>query len=131
MLAKYRMTLLLWTICFSMTLCGCTETMPLTNNAADVPPPAESRTPAETSTPTTESETPEETAFPQDTNAAQKENADSDTSHYYIGNQRTKKFHRPDCPAVEQINEENKISLHDAPDIIPEHGYRPCKRCNP
>lgn len=131
MLAKYRMTLLLWVIYFSMTLCGCTETMPLTNNAADVPPPAESRAPAEESTPATESETPEETDSPQNTNATQKENMDSDTPHYYIGNQRTKKFHRPDCPAVEQINEENKISLHDAPDIILEHGYRPCKRCNP
>lgn len=131
MLAKYRMTLLLWAICFSMTLCGCTETTPVTINTANVPPPAESRAPAEESTPATESETPEETDSPQNTNATQKENMDSDTPHYYIGNQRTKKFHRPDCPAVEQINEENKISLHDAPDIILEHGYRPCKRCNP
>lgn len=49
----------------------------------------------------------------------------------YIVNTNTGKFHCPDCPSVEQMNENNKRKyVGDRDDLISD-GYKPCKRCNP
>lgn len=48
----------------------------------------------------------------------------------YIGNKRTKKFHYPSCPSVNDINKSNQVELNSREEAI-EHGYVPCKRCEP
>lgn len=49
----------------------------------------------------------------------------------YIVNINTGKFHRPDCPSVEQMSEKNKRKyVGDRDDLIAD-GYNPCKRCEP
>ena len=49
----------------------------------------------------------------------------------YIVNINTGKFHRPDCPSVEQMSEKNKRKyVGDRDDLIAD-GYEPCKRCEP
>ncbi|MDE6600264.1 MAG: hypothetical protein K2K34_09325 [Oscillospiraceae bacterium] len=49
----------------------------------------------------------------------------------YIVNVNTGKFHRPDCPSVEQMSEKNKRKyVGDKDDLIAD-GYEPCKRCDP
>lgn len=49
----------------------------------------------------------------------------------YIVNINTGKFHRPDCPSVDQMSEKNKRKyVGDRDDLIAD-GYEPCKRCEP
>lgn len=54
--------------------------------------------------------------------------ASSETA--YIGNMNTKKFHRFNCASVNDVKEENKISLSAREEAIDE-GYDPCGRCDP
>ena len=49
----------------------------------------------------------------------------------YIGNANTKKFHYPDCGAVSQMKEKNKVYLNCTRDEAIKDGYNPCGRCNP
>lgn len=58
-------------------------------------------------------------------------NTASTKTENYIGNKNTKKFHVPYCSSVDQMNEDNKVSLHCLRDEAIEKGYVPCKRCNP
>lgn len=49
----------------------------------------------------------------------------------YILNRHTKKFHFPDCYAVNLMNENNKrYYTGDREDVI-ARGYVPCKKCKP
>ncbi|HIU01701.1 MAG TPA: MBL fold metallo-hydrolase [Candidatus Onthocola gallistercoris] len=72
----------------------------------------------------------------QDTGAAKSntsggENAEDTAAPKYILNTNTKKFHRPECSSVDDMNEENKqMSDQDRETLISE-GYSPCKRCDP
>lgn len=49
----------------------------------------------------------------------------------YIGNANTKKFHYPECGAVSQMKEKNKVYLNCTRDEAIKDGYTPCGRCNP
>lgn len=49
----------------------------------------------------------------------------------YIINLNTKKFHRPTCSSVNEMNEKNKDYSTLSRDEIINQGYVPCKRCNP
>lgn len=49
----------------------------------------------------------------------------------FLLNMSTKKFHRPDCSSVEDMNEENKAAFSGSREELMEAGYSPCGRCNP
>ena len=56
----------------------------------------------------------------------------SNTYDYnYVANTNTKKFHKPDCPSVDQMAEKNKWYFTGTRDQLIEDGYKPCQRCNP
>lgn len=48
----------------------------------------------------------------------------------YIGNKKTKVFHKADCESVKSIKKNNLIKK-DNKSFFETEGYRPCKRCNP
>ena len=48
----------------------------------------------------------------------------------YVGNTKTRIFHRPDCYQAQQISYENEVWFESAADAIIEN-YEPCKLCNP
>jgi methylphosphotriester-DNA--protein-cysteine methyltransferase len=47
-----------------------------------------------------------------------------------VGNKNSKKYHRPDCSAVEKIALDNRVEFDDA-DAAQAAGYEPCKLCKP
>ncbi len=47
----------------------------------------------------------------------------------YVGNARTKKFHRPDCRWAEEISPANRVEFRSREEAI-RQGYEPCKVCN-
>lgn len=49
----------------------------------------------------------------------------------YILNISTGKFHCPDCPSVDLMNEENKQTFTGDKESLIEYGYSPCGRCDP
>lgn len=49
----------------------------------------------------------------------------------YILNTRTKKFHLPDCPAVDNMSEKNKEYYTGTRDDLLDRGYETCGWCNP
>ena len=65
------------------------------------------------------------------TSAQSAENAANQEICEYIGNANTKKFHYPDCGAVSQMKEKNKVYLNCTRDEAIKDGYNPCGRCNP
>jgi len=52
------------------------------------------------------------------------------TEKYYLGNRRSFRFHRPDCPLGRKISHKNRIILKSPYDAFWK-GLSPCKRCNP
>jgi len=48
----------------------------------------------------------------------------------YIGNARSKKFHRPDCEWAQKIAPGNKVEFKTREEAV-EAGYVPCKVCKP
>ena len=65
------------------------------------------------------------------TSAQSTENAANQEICEYIGNANTKKFHYPECGAVSQMKEKNKVYLNCIRDEAIKDGYNPCGRCNP
>lgn len=65
------------------------------------------------------------------TSAQSSENAVNQEICEYIGNANTKKFHYPECGAVSQMKEKNKVYLNCTRDEAIKDGYTPCGRCNP
>lgn len=59
------------------------------------------------------------------------ETTSAKTKAVYIVNINTGKFHRPDCPSVEQMSEKNKRKYVGDRDDLISNGYEPCKRCEP
>lgn len=60
------------------------------------------------------------------------DSSSSDTSEStYILNTSTMKFHRPDCPGVEDIKDKNKKEYTGSRDELIAEGYTPCHTCNP
>ena len=49
----------------------------------------------------------------------------------YIGNANTKKFHYPNCSAVSQMKEKNKVYLNCTRGEAIQDGFNPCGKCNP
>lgn len=49
----------------------------------------------------------------------------------YILNVNTRKFHRPDCGSVENMNEKNKMAYSGDKKLVIDKGYEACKRCKP
>ena len=55
----------------------------------------------------------------------------SSSSHDYVLNTNTGKFHNPNCSSVSQMKDKNKAYYTgDRQDVI-DMGYVPCKKCNP
>lgn len=48
----------------------------------------------------------------------------------YIGNAKTRIFHKLTCGSVSAMKEENKVKFEDREDAV-SGGYKPCGRCNP
>ncbi len=65
------------------------------------------------------------------TSAQNSENAINQKNCEYIGNANTKKFHYPECGAVSQMKEKNKVYLNCTRNEAIKDGYTPCGRCNP
>ena len=92
------------------------------------PPPLPTAKPTQRPTPKS---TPRPTPRPsKDTIAGAAPTKDSVAAYAYIGNKNTKKFHKPSCSSVGQMNESNKVKLKNRQEAI-DGGYVPCKRCNP
>ncbi len=49
---------------------------------------------------------------------------------YYVGSNKTKKFHLKDCVWAEKMKDENKVYLSGYNEFI-KQGFTPCKTCNP
>ena len=54
-----------------------------------------------------------------------------DSGTTYILNTSTKKFHKPSCSSVDQMNESNKAEYTGSREDLINQGYDPCKRCHP
>ncbi len=55
----------------------------------------------------------------------------SDAAADYILNTNTMRFHKPDCPSVEDISDRNKAPYSGSREELLAIGYAPCKRCQP
>lgn len=51
--------------------------------------------------------------------------------HTYVVNVNTKVFHLPSCSSAKRTLEKNKRTMRVKRSFLIEHGYRPCKNCNP
>ena len=49
----------------------------------------------------------------------------------YVLNNNTRKFHRPSCSSVEDINSSNREDYTGSRETLIERRYEPCKRCHP
>lgn len=59
------------------------------------------------------------------------DNTGTSSGTTYILNTSTKKFHKPSCSSVGQMNESNKQEYTGSREDLINQGYDPCKRCNP
>lgn len=57
--------------------------------------------------------------------------ASSSEDASYILNTNSRKFHRPDCPSVEDIRPENREEFHGSREELLNEGYQPCGGCQP
>ena len=49
----------------------------------------------------------------------------------YVLNTSRRKFHRPECPSVQDMKEKNRQDFAGSREEVIAMGYEPCKRCNP
>lgn len=49
----------------------------------------------------------------------------------YICNENSKKIHKPDCKAVNQMKEDNKYYTKESKEDLIKRGYTPCDLCQP
>ncbi|MBR3738254.1 MAG: DNA/RNA non-specific endonuclease [Eubacterium sp.] len=49
----------------------------------------------------------------------------------YIINENSKKFHKPNCEAVDKMSEKNKKKYKGTRENLIRNGYEPCGMCNP
>lgn len=59
------------------------------------------------------------------------ENTSVDSAPNYVLNTSSKKIHRPDCSAVQDMSPKNKEETSKSIDELLEDGYERCKMCNP
>lgn len=48
----------------------------------------------------------------------------------YVGNSKSRVFHRENCGSVSKMKENNKV-FFSSRDKAFNSGYKPCQRCNP
>lgn len=77
-----------------------------------------------------QTEHPSESSSLAETEAAKPEAA-KDGEASYILNVNSRKFHLPDCPAVDQMKESNRQPYTGTRESLIEQGYSPCGQCNP
>ncbi|SHE28485.1 micrococcal nuclease [Desulfofundulus australicus DSM 11792] len=53
-----------------------------------------------------------------------------DKEPYYLGNARSRKFHRPDCQYGRQIAPDNRVKFATRDEAL-DAGYEPCNSCKP
>lgn len=53
------------------------------------------------------------------------------SQHAYILNVNTKRFHRPDCPSVDDMKAANREGFDGTREEAEARGYAPCGRCEP
>ena len=53
------------------------------------------------------------------------------TTHTYILNKSTKKFHEPSCSHAKKISDKNRVTFNGTREEAIRKGYDPCKVCNP
>lgn len=53
------------------------------------------------------------------------------TTHDYVANKNSKKFHYADCPDVKRMSEKNKYYFTGTRQEMIDQGYMPCQNCNP
>lgn len=63
-------------------------------------------------------------------NGSESGNAATETAEYIL-NINSKKFHKPSCSSVSQMNEANKQVYTGSRDDLIAQGYEACKKCNP
>ena len=80
---------------------------------------------------TGESRVAEDTSETQENSDVANEADDSTDVHTYILNTNTKKFHYPDCSAVDRMSEKNKQKYTGTRDGVIAQGYDSCGLCNP
>ena len=56
---------------------------------------------------------------------------EEDEEGTYILNVKSKRFHRPDCPGVQDISEKNRAEYTGSRNRLVEDGYKPCGSCHP
>lgn len=71
-----------------------------------------------------------EALAPAEAGEAEAPEAEEPAAAAYIGNKKTKKFHKADCSSVKDMKDSNKVELSTRDEAI-DLGYQPCKRCNP
>jgi len=49
---------------------------------------------------------------------------------YYVGNSRTLRFHRPQCPSIKKLSDKDRVIFEDRMKPFLE-GYSPCRNCKP
>ena len=54
----------------------------------------------------------------------------TDTAIKYVGSNKAKKYHRPDCKWAKKIKPENRVTFNSAKEAR-QAGYVPCKVCKP
>lgn len=59
------------------------------------------------------------------------DSASSSDKTTYVLNNSSKKFHKPDCNGVKQINPDNKETVTDIRNNLIQSGYSPCGTCKP
>lgn len=68
---------------------------------------------------------------PAETKPAETTQATQSSTHNYIGNKNTKKFHYPTCSSVKQMKDSNKYYYTGTREGIIAQGYKPCGNCHP
>lgn len=72
------------------------------------------------------SDAPQNGAFPTDNAERAEEQEES-----YVLNTSSRKFHRPECPSVNDIRSENREDFTGSRQELINSGYAPCGRCKP
>lgn len=49
----------------------------------------------------------------------------------YVCNKSSRKFHRPDCPGIEQMSPQNRLEVNWSREELIDDGYSPCGWCQP
>ena len=66
-----------------------------------------------------------------ETNTVEAPETESESSLTYVVNTRSKRFHLPDCDAVEKIKDKNRAEFSGTREDLIEEGYQPCGSCKP